>query len=40
MPRLKPFPTNVGFYGAPTIVNNVETIAIVPDIKRRPNLRF
>src|SRR4029453_1237221 len=33
MPRLKPpFPANVGLYGAPTTVNNVETIAVVPDI--------
>ena len=36
MPRLKPpFPANVGLYGAPTTVNNVETIACVPDILRR-----
>jgi NADH-quinone oxidoreductase subunit F len=36
MPRLKPpFPANVGLYGAPTTVNNVETIAVVPDILRR-----
>ncbi len=35
-PRLKPpFPANVGLYGAPTTVNNVETIAVVPDILRR-----
>lgn len=35
-PRLKPpFPANVGLYGAPTIVNNVETIAVVPTILRR-----
>ena len=33
MPRLKPpFPANVGLYGAPTTVNNVESIAVVPDI--------
>ena len=33
MRRLKPpFPANVGLYGAPTTVNNVETIAVVPDI--------
>jgi NADH-quinone oxidoreductase subunit F len=35
-PRLKPpFPANVGLYGCPTTVNNVETIAQVPDICRR-----
>ena len=29
MPRLKPpFPANVGLYGAPTTVNNVESIAV------------
>ena len=36
LPRLKPpFPANVGLYGAPTTVNNVESIAVVPDILRR-----
>ncbi|HZS64747.1 MAG TPA: NADH-quinone oxidoreductase subunit NuoF [Xanthobacteraceae bacterium] len=36
MPRLKPpFPANVGVYGCPTTVNNVESIAVVPDILRR-----
>ena len=36
MPRLKPpFPANVGLYGCPTTVNNVETIAVVPTILRR-----
>jgi NADH-quinone oxidoreductase subunit F len=36
MPRLKPpFPANVGLYGCPTTVNNVETIAVVPEIMRR-----
>lgn len=36
MPRLKPpFPAIVGLYGCPTIVNNVETIAVVPTILRR-----
>jgi len=36
MPRLKPpFPANVGLYGAPTTVNNVDSIAVVPDILRR-----
>lgn len=35
-PRLKPpFPANVGLYGAPTTVNNVESIAVVPTIIRR-----
>src|SRR5712691_4483490 len=35
-PRLKPpFPANVGLYGCPTTVNNVETIAAAPDILRR-----
>src|SRR6185437_10964514 len=30
-PRLKPpFPANVGLYGCPTTVNNVESIAVVP----------
>ena len=33
MPRLKPpFPANVGIYGCPTTVNNVESIAVVPTI--------
>jgi NADH-quinone oxidoreductase subunit F len=36
MPRLKPpFPANSGLYGAPTTVNNVESIAVVPDILRK-----
>ncbi len=36
MPRLKPpFPANMGLYGCPTTVNNVESIAVVPDILRR-----
>jgi len=35
-PRLKPpFPALVGLYGCPTIINNVETIAVVPTILRR-----
>jgi NADH-quinone oxidoreductase subunit F len=35
-PRLKPpFPAQVGLYGCPTTVNNVETIAVVPTILRR-----
>src|SRR5246127_5211533 len=36
MPRLKPpFPANVGLYGCPTTVNNVESIAVAPEILRR-----
>src|SRR3954471_10972741 len=35
-PRLKPpFPANVGLYGCSSTVNNVESIAVVPDILRR-----
>jgi NADH-quinone oxidoreductase subunit F len=35
-PRLKPpFPANVGLYGCPTTVNNVESVAAVPEIIRR-----
>ena len=35
-PRMKPpFPANVGLYGCPTTVNNVETIAVAPTILRR-----
>ena len=35
-PRLKPpFPALVGLYGCPTIINNVETVAVVPTILRR-----
>nr|WP_306266517.1 NADH-quinone oxidoreductase subunit NuoF [Pararhizobium sp. IMCC3301] len=35
-PRLKPpFPANVGLYGCPTTVNNVESVAVVPEILRR-----
>lgn len=35
-PRLKPpFPAGVGLYGCPTTINNVETIAVVPEILRR-----
>jgi NADH:ubiquinone oxidoreductase subunit F (NADH-binding) len=34
--RLKPpFPANMGLYGCPTTVDNVETIAQMPDIWRR-----
>ena len=36
LPRLKPpFPALVGLYGCPTIVNTVETIAVVPTILKR-----
>jgi NADH-quinone oxidoreductase subunit F len=36
MPRMKPpFPAIVGLYGCPTVVNNVESIAVVPTILRR-----
>ncbi len=36
MPRLKPpFPANSGLYGCPTTVNNVESIAVAPEILRR-----
>nr|CRH07501.1 NADH-quinone oxidoreductase chain F (NADH dehydrogenase I, chain F) (NDH-1, chain F) [Candidatus Magnetococcus massalia] len=32
-PRLKPpFPANVGLYGCPTVINNVETLASIPSI--------
>ncbi|WP_313593829.1 NADH-quinone oxidoreductase subunit NuoF [Agrobacterium cavarae] len=35
-PRLKPpFPANMGLYGCPTTVNNVESIAVAPTILRR-----
>jgi NADH-quinone oxidoreductase subunit F len=40
-PRLKPpFPALIGLYGCPTIVNNVETIAVVPAILRRGSKWF
>ena len=36
LPRLKPpFPANVGLYGCPTIINNVESLSVVPTILRR-----
>lgn len=35
-PRLKPpFPADVGVFGCPTTVNNVETVAVAPTICRR-----
>eukprot|EP00891_Asterochloris_glomerata_P009680 jgi/Astpho2/9680/Aster-08401 len=35
-PRLKPpFPANVGLYGCPSTVTNVETVAVAPTILRR-----
>lgn len=40
-PRLKPpFPANVGVFGCPTTVNNVESIAVVPTILRRGGAWF
>jgi NADH:ubiquinone oxidoreductase subunit F (NADH-binding) len=41
MPRLKPpFPTQAGLWGKPTLMNNVETLACVPDILIRGGERF
>ena len=41
MPRLRPpYPANVGLYGAPTTINNVESIAVVPTILRRGSQWF
>lgn len=41
LPRLKPpFPALIGLYGCPTVVNNVETIAVVPTILRRGSTWF
>jgi NADH-quinone oxidoreductase subunit F len=35
-PRLKPpFPALIGLYGCPTVINNVESIAVIPEILRR-----
>lgn len=35
-PRIKPpFPAIVGLYGMPTVINNVESIAVIPTIMRR-----
>jgi NADH-quinone oxidoreductase subunit F len=40
-PRLKPpFPAGSGLYGAPTTVNNVESVAVVPTILRRGSAWF
>jgi len=40
-PRLKPpFPAAMGVYGNPTTVNNVESIAVVPEILRRGGAWF
>jgi NADH-quinone oxidoreductase subunit F len=40
-PRLKPpFPAAMGVYGNPTTVNNVESIAVVPEILRRSGAWF
>ena len=36
MPRLKPpFPASIGLYACPTIINNVESIAVIPEILKR-----
>src|SRR5205823_10460581 len=41
-PRIKPpyFPAAIGLYGAPTVVNNVETLANLPWIVRNGGRRF
>ena len=40
-PRLKPpFPANMGLWGCPTTVNNVESIAVIPEILRRGTAWF
>ena len=40
-PRLKPpFPALIGLYGCPTIVNNVETVAVIPTILRKGSKWF
>lgn len=39
--RLKPpFPADVGVFGCPTTVTNVETVAVAPDICRRGGTWF
>jgi len=41
MPRLKPpYPTDKGLWGKPILMNNVETLACVPDILLRGGERF
>src|SRR4051812_4755462 len=41
MPRLKPpFPANMGLYGCPTTVNNVESVAVAGTILRRGGAWF
>ena len=41
MPRMKPpFPANVGLYGCPTTVSNVESVAVAPEILRRGAVWF
>lgn len=40
-PRLKPpFPALIGLYGCPTVINNVESIAVIPTILRRGSSWF
>ena len=41
MPRLKPpYPTQIGLWGKPTLMNNVETLACVPAITERGGAWF
>jgi NADH:ubiquinone oxidoreductase subunit F (NADH-binding) len=41
MPRLRPpYPTDFGLYGKPTLINNVETFALVPWIIRNGSHKF
>ncbi|TNN02706.1 hypothetical protein fugu_010193 [Takifugu bimaculatus] len=40
-PRLKPpFPADIGVFGCPTTVSNVETVAVAPEICRRGGVWF